>query len=138
MNARDPATPSSEPEALKRDPDAPTTHTQTSSPEPDTGAEGFWSAYWERFRRQQVDDPVEDQREGLWDRFRRQQVDDPVEERRSRRSIGAAAWRPERTTSDAALCTSFMGVRLHRCGAVGRRVPPSSLSARRRVGQASV
>jgi hypothetical protein len=40
--------------------------------------EGFWSAYWERFRRQQVDDPVPDKREGMWDRFRRQDVDDPV------------------------------------------------------------
>ena len=52
-------------------------------PEPDSGDEGFWSAYWERFRRQQVDDPVPERREGLWDRFRRQDVDDPVG-RRSR------------------------------------------------------
>jgi hypothetical protein len=35
-------------------------------------------------RRQQVDDPVEERREGLGDRFTRQQVD-RVEERRSRR-----------------------------------------------------
>ena len=49
------------------------------APEPPSVEEqGFWSAYWERFRRQQVDDPVEDRREGMWDRFKRQQVDDPV------------------------------------------------------------
>jgi hypothetical protein len=52
--------------------------TEPPSPEPDSGEEGFWSAYWERFRRQQVDDPVHERREGLWDRFRRQDVDDPV------------------------------------------------------------
>jgi hypothetical protein len=46
--------------------------------EPDSGEEGFWSAYWERFRRQQVDDPVDERREGMWDRFRRQDVDAPV------------------------------------------------------------
>jgi len=46
------------------------------------GEEGLWSAYWERFRRQQVDDPVEERREGMWDRFKRQQVDDPVDRRR--------------------------------------------------------
>jgi hypothetical protein len=40
--------------------------------------EGFWGAYWERFRRRQIDDPVHERREGLWDRFRRQDVDDPV------------------------------------------------------------
>jgi len=41
--------------------------------------------YWERFRRQQVDDPVDErgrEREGYWERFRRQQVDDPVDKRR--------------------------------------------------------
>jgi len=43
----------------------------------------LWDAYWDRFRRQQIDDPVEDRREGLWDRFQRQQVDDPVASRRS-------------------------------------------------------
>ena len=43
-----------------------------------SGEEGFWSAYWERFRREQVDDPVVERREGLWDRFKRQDVDDPV------------------------------------------------------------
>lgn len=53
--------------------------------QPKAEDEGFWSAYWERFRRQQVDDPVEERREGMWDRFTRQQVDDPVDERRSRR-----------------------------------------------------
>jgi hypothetical protein len=59
-------------------PEPPARHAQASSPEPDSGEGGFWSAYWERFRRQQVDDPVEDRREGLWDRFKRQDVDDPV------------------------------------------------------------
>jgi hypothetical protein len=57
-----------------------------SPPEPGSGGEGLSDAYWEHFRRQQVDDPVEERREGLWDRFKRQQVDDPVDERRSRRS----------------------------------------------------
>ncbi len=47
---------------------------------------GFWHDYWERFRRQQVDDPVEARHEGYWDRFKRQQVDDPVDERRGRRA----------------------------------------------------
>lgn len=58
-----------------------------SDPDPGSGSnqEGFWSAYWERFRRQQVDDPVAERREGMWDRFRRQDVDDPVDERRNRR-----------------------------------------------------
>jgi hypothetical protein len=40
--------------------------------------QGFWSAYWERFRCQEVDDPVQERREGMWDRFRRQDVDAPV------------------------------------------------------------
>jgi hypothetical protein len=59
-------------------------HTPNSSPpEADSGGEeGFWSEYWERFRRQQVDDPIPEKREGIWDRFKRQDVDDPV--RRSR------------------------------------------------------
>ena len=52
--------------------------------ERDEQEQSLWDAYWERFRRQQVDDPVEERREGLWDRFRRQQVDDPVTRRRSR------------------------------------------------------
>jgi len=43
-----------------------------------------WDLYWDRFRRQQVDDPVEDRREGMWDRFKRQQVDDPVTRKRPR------------------------------------------------------
>ena len=51
---------------------------------PDEKEQTLWDAYWERFRRQQVDDPVEERREGLWDRFRRQQVDDPVTRRRPR------------------------------------------------------
>ena len=46
--------------------------------------QSVWDAYWDRFRRQQVDDPVEERREGIWDRFRRQQVDDPVTRRRPR------------------------------------------------------
>jgi hypothetical protein len=45
----------------------------------------FWAEYWDRFRRQQVDDPVEERGERYWDRFKRQQVDDPVDERRARR-----------------------------------------------------
>ena len=44
----------------------------------------MWDTYWDRFRRQQVDDPVEDRREGMWDRFKRQQVDDPVTRKRPR------------------------------------------------------
>ena len=51
---------------------------------PDQDEQSLWDAYWDRFRRQEVDDPVEDRREGLWDRFRRQQVDDPVTNRRRR------------------------------------------------------
>jgi hypothetical protein len=43
--------------------------------------QSLWDAYWERFRRQDVDDPVERRREGLWDRFKRQDVDDPVRRR---------------------------------------------------------
>lgn len=48
--------------------------------------QSLWDAYWERFRRQQVDDPVKERREGTWERFKRQQVDDPVQDRRARRS----------------------------------------------------
>jgi hypothetical protein len=52
------------------------------APASDRDAEGgFWHEYWDRFRRQQVDDPVEDRQEGYWDRFKRQQVDDPVDTR---------------------------------------------------------
>jgi hypothetical protein len=43
---------------------------------------GFWDEYWDRFRRQEVDDPVKERREGYWERFRRQEVDDPVEPRK--------------------------------------------------------
>jgi len=63
---------------------------QEDSPERRTAPErtrkerSAWDIYWDRFRRQQVDDPVEDRREGLWDRFKRQQVDDPVTEKRPR------------------------------------------------------
>ena len=53
--------------------------------EPEVEEQGMWDRYWDRFRRQQVDDPIEERREGYWDRFRRQQVDDPVDERRRRR-----------------------------------------------------
>jgi hypothetical protein len=58
----------------------------TTPPEagPQRISRGFWDQYWDRFRRQQVDDPVEGNREGYWERFRRQQVDDPVDERRRR------------------------------------------------------
>ena len=52
-------------------------------PVDDEAEPSLWDAYWDRFRRQEVDDPVEDRREGMWDRFRRQQVDDPVTRRRS-------------------------------------------------------
>ena len=54
-------------------------------PEPEPAQLSVWDAYWDRFRRQQVDDPVEDNRERLWDRFRRQQVDDPVDKKRRQR-----------------------------------------------------
>jgi hypothetical protein len=54
-------------------------------PEPEGPEHGMWDRYWDRFRRQQVDDPIEERREGYWDRFRRQQVDDPVDERRRQR-----------------------------------------------------
>jgi hypothetical protein len=54
-----------------------------SSPEREPG--GFFDRHWERFRRQQVDDPVDERQEGYWDRFKRQQVDDPVDERRGAR-----------------------------------------------------
>jgi hypothetical protein len=56
----------------------------TLPPKDEPEDQSFWDAYWERFRRQDVDDPVERRREGLWERFRRQDVDDPVDERRSR------------------------------------------------------
>jgi hypothetical protein len=56
----------------------------TLAPDDESRDQSFWDCYWERFRRQDVDDPVEQRREGLWDRFRRQDVDDPVDERRSR------------------------------------------------------
>lgn len=55
-----------------------------SGPTADEDEQSLWDAYWDRFRRQEVDDPVDDRREGLWDRFRRQQVDDPVTRRRPR------------------------------------------------------
>jgi hypothetical protein len=60
----------------------------STEPGAETPRAGTWDRYWERFRRQQVDDPVEERREGFWERFERQQVDDPVDERRSRRSTG--------------------------------------------------
>jgi hypothetical protein len=45
---------------------------------------GFLDRHWDRFRRQEVDDPVDERTEGYWDRFKRQQVDDPVDARRDR------------------------------------------------------
>ena len=54
------------------------------APESDPAERSVWDMYWDRFRRQQVDDPVEDRREGMWDRFKRQQVDDPVTRKRPR------------------------------------------------------
>jgi hypothetical protein len=62
----------------------PECDTDTGEQEPED--ESLWSAYWERFRRQEVDDPVEARREGYWERFRRQQVDDPVRRRHTRGS----------------------------------------------------
>lgn len=67
-------------------PPTPPTPPMSGPPEPpgpDATPEqlSLWDSYWERFRRQQVDDPVEDRREGYWDRFKRQQVDDPVPDR---------------------------------------------------------
>ena len=56
-----------------------------SEPTPERGHGGFLDRHWERFRRQQVDDPVEERSEGYWDRFKRQQVDDPVDARRGAR-----------------------------------------------------
>jgi hypothetical protein len=67
-----------------RDPVPPDSRATDPTAEPAAAEEeGFWSNYWERFRRQQVDDPVEERREGMWDRFRRQDVDDPVGRRRT-------------------------------------------------------
>ena len=84
MNAREPDPPRSadrEPRAPAGE--APAGEQPAARPEPAAAEEqGFWDAYWDRFRRQQVDDPVEDRREGMWDRFKRQQVDDPVDRRR--------------------------------------------------------
>ena len=31
-------------------------------PEPEAEGEGFWHDYWDRFKRQQVDDPVDERR----------------------------------------------------------------------------
>jgi hypothetical protein len=46
---------------------------------------GAWYRYWERFGRQEIDEPVKDQRGDTRRRFREQRVDEPVEERRARR-----------------------------------------------------
>ncbi|MBV8216896.1 MAG: hypothetical protein JO325_00410 [Solirubrobacterales bacterium] len=68
-----------EPTGPAPDPTGPAPDPSGPAPDPASREEqGFWSAYWERFRCQQVDDPVEDRREGMWDRFRRQDVDAPV------------------------------------------------------------
>jgi hypothetical protein len=48
-----------------------------------------WDAYWDRFRRQQVDDPVPERLQGIRERFECQRVDDPVDQRRSRRMTPA-------------------------------------------------
>lgn len=47
--------------------------------------DGPWQRYWQRFRDQRVDDPVEREAGGAWRRFREQRIDDPVEDRRARR-----------------------------------------------------
>jgi hypothetical protein len=89
MSEREPIMPGGSPESAAP-PDSTASPESTAPPEStvpqggpgppqlDSGEEGFWSTYWERFRRQQVDDPVADRREGMWDRFRRQEVDAPV------------------------------------------------------------
>jgi hypothetical protein len=61
--------------------------TSAERPDPEREREGggFFDRQWDRFRRQQVDDPVDERHEGYWDRFKRQQVDDPVDERRGGR-----------------------------------------------------
>jgi hypothetical protein len=47
--------------------------------------DGPWRRYWERFREQEIDEPVEPKDEAARHRFREQRIDDPVEERRRRR-----------------------------------------------------
>lgn len=80
MSAREPDRPGSADDR----PTAPAGEEPTPRGKPATREEpSLWDAYWERFRRQQVDDPIEERREGMWDRFKRQQVDDPVDRRRS-------------------------------------------------------
>ena len=59
--------------------DAPAREQEAPAREQEPRNQSMWDAYWERFRRQEVDDPVQGRREGMWDRFRRQQVDDPVD-----------------------------------------------------------
>ena len=65
-------------------PEEPDLPERGPNPPAEEEEQSLWDAYWERFRRQQVDDPVDERREGLWDRFRRQQVDDPVTNKRRR------------------------------------------------------
>ena len=62
MTDRESAAPGGERESPGREPVAPAADTPTPgpTPEPDSVVDGLWAAYWERFRRQQVDDPVED------------------------------------------------------------------------------
>jgi hypothetical protein len=68
------------------DPSGPDPELDMHAGEREPEDESLWSAYWERFRRQQVDDPVEERREGPWERFRRQEVDHPVRRRDTGRS----------------------------------------------------
>jgi hypothetical protein len=46
---------------------------------------GAWDRYWQRFRDQEIDEPVEHEAGGVRQRFEKQRVDDPVAERRARR-----------------------------------------------------
>jgi len=62
---------------------------QRGEPEADRAETNAWDRYWDRFRRQEVDDRVDERHReqgGYFERFRRQQVDDPVGRRGERRS----------------------------------------------------
>jgi hypothetical protein len=43
-----------------------------------------WRRYWERFGRQQIDEPIVGDRDGFRQRLGEQRIDDPVEDRRAR------------------------------------------------------
>jgi hypothetical protein len=73
-----------EPTGHGSEPETPARAARDEDEEPQE--QSMWDAYWERFRRQEVDDPVEQRREGFWERFQRQQVDDPVDRRKPRPS----------------------------------------------------